>query len=704
MMNALMLAAFAVLGYLIVTTPLDLAWQGLTALGFVVGALLLKRSGRHVATFSLMALSVLASSRYLWWRITETLPIGQGFDPFELALSLGLVAAEVYAYVILLFGYFQTARPLKRKPVPMPDDLDRWPTVDVFIPTYNEPLAVVRPTILAALALDWPRDRLKIHVLDDGRRDEFKQFCVSAGVAYITRPDNKHAKAGNINAALAKTQGELIAIFDCDHIPTRSFLQMTVGVMVDDPRVSLVQTPHHFFSPDPFERNLGNFRKIPNEGELFYGLIQDGNDFWNAAFFCGSCAVLRRTALEEIGGIAVETVTEDAHTSLKMHARGWKSAYINVPQAAGLATESLSAHVGQRIRWARGMAQIFRVDNPFLKRGLAWGQRVCYANAMMHFMFGLPRIVFLTAPLGYLLLGADIIQAQALMVLAYAMPHIVLATMTNSHLQGPFRHSFWSEAYETVLAIFILGPVLLAMVNPKLGKFNVTAKGGVVDRDYFDKDIARPYYLLFLLNVIGITVGLIRIAVGDGQNQDTLLLNIGWTLYNLVIIGCALAVASERRQVRHAPRILVELNAEIRLPGEFDSYGIRTRDASQSGLAFDPPEELPLALGDEVEICLLSGRMDVWIPARVTRQVEGRIGVEYDALTILQESALVYALFGRADAWIQWRDNRDPDRPLVALREVFRYGLLGAYRFGEWFVRDFISRLWRRSPALPAPQ
>lgn len=171
----------------------------------------------------------------------------------------------------------------------------------------------------------------------------------------------------------------------------------------------MMQTPHHFFSPDPFERNLGRFRRTPNEGTLFYGLLQDGNDMWDATFFCGSCAVLRRTALDEVGGIAVETVTEDAHTSLRLHRRGWTSAYIRIPQAAGLATESLSAHIGQRIRWARGMVQIFRLDNPLFGKGLKLAQRICYANAMLHFLSGIPRLIFLTAPLAFLLMHAYII-------------------------------------------------------------------------------------------------------------------------------------------------------------------------------------------------------------------------------------------------------------------------------------------------------
>ncbi|MGQ4565618.1 glycosyltransferase family 2 protein, partial [Acinetobacter baumannii] len=136
------------------------------------------------------------------------------------------------------------------------------------------------------------------------------------------------AKAGNINNALKQATGEFVAIFDCDHVPTRSFLQLTMGWFFKDKKLAMLQTPHHFFSPDPFERNLGRFRQTPNEGTLFYGLVQDGNDMWDATFFCGSCAILRRSALDEIGGIAVETVTEDAHTSLRLHRRGHTSAYI----------------------------------------------------------------------------------------------------------------------------------------------------------------------------------------------------------------------------------------------------------------------------------------------------------------------------------------------------------------------------------------
>lgn len=685
--------------WLFISTPLSLQWQAFTALvTIIVGLLLRRRRGGEWITHLMVALSVLSTSRYLFWRITETLPLGEGFDTIDRLFALGLILAECYMWGVLVLGFFQSIRPLRRRPVALPEDPEQWPTVDVFIPTYDEPLHVVRPTVLAALALDWPKHKFRVHVLDDGRRPDFARFCAEVGAQHITRPDNKHAKAGNINHALSLTDGDFIAIFDCDHIPTRSFLQMTAGAMVNDPKLSLVQTPHHFFSPDPFERNLGTFRQVPNEGELFYGLLQDGNDFWNATFFCGSCALLRREALDEIGGIAVETVTEDAHTSLKMHRRGWRSAYINIPQAAGLATESLSAHVGQRIRWSRGMAQIMRIDNPLFGPGLSLAQRLCYFNAMAHFLYGIPRLVFLTAPLAYLLLDAKVIVAQGLMIAVYALPHLFMAVLTNSRLQGAWRHSFWAEVYETVLAVFIIIPTTLALLNPRLGKFNVTAKGGLVDRDYFDGDIARPYYVLCLLNAVGLIVGAVRIFAPDVDvDVDTLLLNMFWSIYNLIMLGAALSVASERRQLRRSVRVKVRLPVSVRRVGDRGpGLASFSQDLSYGGLAVEWLPELAALgakAGERIEVALIPGRRPVWMPATVRRTTTKRLAVEFEPLDLAQESQLVYALYGRADAWLHWRGVHHRDHPLRALGSVFKFGYMGMIKFFRWGIGNLMRNL-----------
>jgi cellulose synthase (UDP-forming) len=683
-----------------ISTPLSITQQTLMGAVTLFLALWLNRMDGRLASLVMITLSVLVSTRYMYWRLTETLGWGMSHrDWIDTFFSVGLVAAEMYAFIVLFLGYFQVLWPLQRKPLALPKQIEEWPTVDIYIPTYNEPLSVVRPTILASMEVDWPADKLRIYVLDDGRRAEFKQFCDEVGVTHITRADSKHAKAGNLNRAMTKTQGEFIAIFDCDHIPTRSFLQVAMGWMIKDPKLAMMQTPHHFFSPDPFERNLGTFRKVPNEGELFYGLLQDGNDFWNATFFCGSCAVLRRTALDDVGGIAVETVTEDAHTALKMHRKGWKTAYLNLPQAAGLATESLSAHVGQRIRWARGMAQIFRTDNPFIAKGLSIGQRFCYANAMLHFFYGLPRLVFLTAPLSYLFFEAHIIEASALAIAAYAAPHLVHANITNSRLQGAFRHSFWAEVYETVLATYILLPTTMALINPKLGTFNVTVKGGMVDKGYFDRSIARPYLILLALNVVGFCFGAVRFVYFNTHELDTVLLNMFWTVYNSVILGAAVAVAWESQQIRRTIRVAVALPAKLRLP-DGQIVDCTTRDISEGGTALTVGGMSHFTSGTEIEVALLPQYKLVWTKAKIVRSVEGMMSLNFLPLNLEQERQLVFTIFGRADAWMEWSTNRRQDRLGQSFGEVARYGVSGVARIVHLGITNFVATMKKNKAAI----
>lgn len=674
--RVLLAIAAGLLFALVISVPLELAEQMLFSAATFAAALLLRKTPGRLTTLAMIVLSVTASSRYIYWRVTDTI----GFENLlDAVFGFGLVLAELYAFAVLLIGYFQTAWPLQRKPVPMPADMASWPSVDVFVPTYNEPLEVVKQTVFSAMGLDWPVDRLRVYVLDDGKRDEFRDFCAELGVGYITRDNNAHAKAGNINEALKVTEGEYVAIFDCDHIPTRSFLQICMGWFFKDPKLSMMQTPHVFFSPDPFEKNLDTFHAMPNEGELFYGIVQDGNDLWNASFFCGSCAVIKRAPLLEVGGIAVETVTEDAHTALKLNRRGYNTAYLEIPQAAGLATESLSGHVGQRIRWARGMAQICRIDNPMLGPGLQFGQRLCYLNAMLHFFYGLPRLVFLTAPLAYLLFGAHVFQATALMISAYALPHLAHASITNSRIQGRFRYSFWNEVYESVLAWYIMRPVLVAFLNPKLGKFNVTAKGGVVEEAYFDWSIARPYLLLLLANLVGFAVGIGRLAFESEVEATTLAINMLWTAYNIILASASLAVASETRQVRGTPRVAATIPASIRFANG-RTLVCATEDFSQNGLGLIVPAQAAPPVGSEIEVSLFRDDREASFPASVTFSANGRLGVQFQDLSLAQQAELAALTFARADAWIATWGNRERDKPLTSLGSVMRVGAMG---FGQ---------------------
>jgi len=660
----LVIAGVFLLGIVIIT-PLDLVSQALFAVLTVVAMLVIKGHPSRGVTLVLITLSIVLSSRYIWWRLTDTM---QFASVFEACLGIGLIMAELYAWLVLVLGYIQTAWPLRRPPVAMPEDVVAWPTVDLFIPTYNEPLSVVETTVYGALSIDYPLDKLQIYILDDGRREEFREFAEAAGVGYITREDNLHAKAGNLNHALTQTNGELLALFDSDHVPTRAFLQLTIGWFMRDPRLALVQTPHHFYSPDPFERNLRGAATVPNEGQLFYGLIQDGNDLWNASFFCGSCAVIRRTAVEEIGGFATQTVTEDAHTALRLHRAGWSSAYLRLPLAAGLATERLAIHVGQRMRWARGMTQIFRVDNPVLGRGLKIGQRICYLNAMLHFFFGLPRFVFLTAPLCYLMFRLNIIAASGLMIVAYAAPHLIHSTVTNSRLQSRYRHSFWGEIYESVLALYILKPTLMTLVNPKRGRFNVTEKGGLLPRDYFDYKIVRPHLIIAALLVAALGIGVTRWFFNSFQDTEVLVLNVAWAIFNLLTVGAAIAAGRETRQLRSSVRLGLQVPGVVHLPSGH-TIVTQSRNLSTAGGYFVAPQSNEVMPGEFVQIEMPIGERTTVLPARVIAWDDEALRVAFDELTLRQQRDLVRIVLCRADAWLDWEEH-PIDRPLRSVREI----------------------------------
>ena len=694
--------------FLCYTAVLPLAWPGQLRLAIllILAALWANRSSTsHIATLTLLLLSLYSTFRYGFWRAATIVAFFR--DPFihwsagDAFLILVLFLAELYAFLTLGLGYLQVLWPLRRMPVPLPDDPADWPAVDLLIPTVDESLTVLRPTVLAALNIDWPAEKLHVYILDDGDREQVRFFAEEAGAGYIARSERTHAKAGNLNHALPQLQSTYIAVFDSDHVPTRSFLQLTMGWMLRDSRLAMLQTPHHFYSPDPFERNLGQFRSVPAEGELFYRVLQEGNDFWNAASFCGSCAILRRSSLDQVGGFASETLTEDAHTSLRLQMDGWNTAYLNIPQAAGLATERLSSYIRQRIRWAQGMLQVLRLENPLTAPGLSAGQRLCYFHAMAHFLFALPRLIFLTAPIVYLLFGSTVLPGFWGAILAYAVPHLLLSFLCSNRVQGRHRHAFWDQVYETVLAPFLLFPTLAALFSSGSRRFEVTRKGGTVDRDYFDRRIAWPYLLLLALNLAGVFCAIARLIhlprfhvparlgflnwpahLYAPHQAGIVAVNLVWVLWNIVLLGVAIAVARETQQRRESIRLSVKLPSDILLPGGSMLQGV-TSDLSYGGVRTHVSGNAHIAPGDSIKFVfpLLDG--SATIPATVVAYGSGELRARFDRLSLQEDESLVTLLYSRADSWLQSDTHPDPLHPLRSLARLLRLSLRGILGIGR---------------------
>ncbi|EGD59978.1 putative cellulose synthase [Novosphingobium nitrogenifigens DSM 19370] len=635
---------------LTITVPLNFKEQWQFAGVTVLGAMLLSRRPGRKVTVTVGLLSLLVSTRYMFWRTTQTLSFG---TPLEFLLGSTLYLAELYAWVILFLGFIQMSWPLDRPVIEIEGEPENWPTVDVYIPTYNESLAIVRNTVFAAMDMDYPAGRFRVFILDDGRRPEFRAFARAAGCGYITRDNNLHAKAGNLNAAMKKTDGELIAIFDCDHVPTRAFLQLTVGWFQKDKRLAVLQTPHYFYSPDPVQRNLATVKDMPGEGELFYGPVQEGNDLWNATFFCGSCAIIRREALMETNGFAGETVTEDAHTALKLQRTGWNTAYINARLSAGLATERLVLHIGQRIRWARGMTQILRIDNPLFGPGLSWQQRLCYLNAMLHFQFPLPRIVFLTSPMAYLLFGQNIIHASATQIFSYALPHLFCAAAASKRQHKGDRRPFWGEVYETILAFHLVKPTVMTWFQPRKGKFNVTDKGDLLDQTFFDWAIVQPHLICIGLIAGSVLLGFVKLIFFPQMfniQLDSLALNTAWATFSLIILLAAVSVARESRQARQDLRIPAELPVNVYLASGHVVAG-KTFNVSMGGAAIVLPAEVTAKDLQVTHIALAMGDEVLSLPVDTVRAQGGRAYLRFKPLDMMASRQLVRAVMGRADAW-----------------------------------------------------
>ncbi len=653
---------------LVIVAPMSTHNQFIFGITMIVASLLAGAiSNKHYVNLTILLVAVVSSTRYMFFRITQTLEFPSWIDMF---FGYVLLSAEVYYYLVLLLAFFQLSWSLKRKIVPLPEDVSKWPTVDVYIPTYNEPMDVVRDTVLAAQCLEYPKDKLKIYLLDDGKRKEFAAFATEANVGYITRTNNIHAKAGNLNHAMPLTDGELIAIFDCDHIATKVFLQSTVGAFIKDKNLALIQTPHHFYSPDPFQRNLYLGRDIPPENDLFYGPIQRGNDNWNAAFFCGSCAVIRRKALESIGGFAVETVTEDAHTALRLQRKGWNTAFLDHILSGGLATERLVLHLQQRNRWARGMVQIFRLDNPMLGRGLTLAQRLCYLSATSYYFFAIPTLIFIMNPMLYLLFGISIVRGSVSLLLAYALPHLILSIYANSRLYGSSRHSFWGLVFDFTLAFHLILPTIVTLFSPYRGKFNVTDKGDTVEKAFFDATSVRPQMITVGLLIFAMVFGTIKLFLPsyfDAKVEPTVL-NIFWCTFNLIMLIAAICVGRETANKRKMVRLYIETPVNVYQQSGTVSHTIM-RDLSMSGCRVDNFEngEIDIEKDPITHIELHTDYADFCVEVeRISSENEDEKFIRMHFVNIDTDSRreFVRLLFARANTWVRPEYKRD--NPIVS--------------------------------------
>ncbi|HSI83198.1 MAG: UDP-forming cellulose synthase catalytic subunit [Candidatus Methylacidiphilales bacterium] len=672
-------AAAAAIAWLAII-PTDTYAQLITA-SLIMTALMVARrfniagAMREVFLF----LAAYLSLRYFFWRTFNTLVY---FDPISFVLALMLYGAEIYGIVIYLLGLFVNIYPLDRVSPKLPDNPDEWPGVDIFIPTYNEDPSIIELTLFAVVQLDYPKHRYTVNLCDDGgtdqkcndavpakaaaaraRRKELSEMCDRIGAKYCTRAKNLHAKAGNVNSAFNATSNDLVLILDVDHVPTRDILRRTVGLFLEDPKLFLVQTPHFFLNPDPIEKNLDTFKVMPNESEMFYSVIQRGLDFWNAAFFCGSAAVLRRKYLAEVGGISGDTITEDAETALLLHSRGYTSAFIRQPMVAGLSPETLGGFMVQRSRWAMGMVQIFLLKNPMLLKGLNLGQRLCYLNCCFFWFFAYGRLVYMVAPLGFLILGLKVYNASVMEFFAYAIPHMLAAMFISDFLYGRVRWSFISELYELIQAPYTMPSIIQVLMNPRAPTFIVTPKGEQLDKDFISP-LGTPFYTLLFGTIIGLCFGLYK-YIHYPMDRSVIVITMAWCTLNLVMIFAAIGVMFERRQRRAWPRIPENLKGTLEVNDQIEKVtvdevamgGLRVLISLPLYRKLKPGQALILNVeSSQTDPLMLTFHMKI-LKKRIVYGVPHLI-IQFDYQNDAERKSAVVLIYGDSDRWLRFQEVR----------------------------------------------
>ncbi|MDP2707243.1 MAG: glycosyltransferase family 2 protein, partial [Burkholderiales bacterium] len=462
------------------------------------------------------------------------------------------------------------------------------------------------------------------------------------------------------------------------------------GLFVRDEKLFLVQTPHFFISPDPIEKNLQVFERMPAENEMFYSVIQHGLDFWNGAFFCGSAGVLRRKHLDEVGGMSSASITEDAETSLLLHRHGYNSAYINHPMISGLQPATYTDFVVQRLRWTQGMVQIFVLSNPLSVKGLNFSQRLSYLSSSFFWFFGYARVIFLVAPAAYLLLSLRVYDANLGEVLVYAVPHLIAGLLVNHYLFGGVRWAFVSELYEIMLSLFSLPIIIRVLMNPHAPKFIVTPKGEQVSQDFISK-LATPFYVIYAVTLVACAMGVYRFFEYPFE-RDTIYVTMAWELLNLIVLSAALGALYERRQRRAAPRMPANIDAQLQFDGQ-PLIQCNISDLSGNGALLSVSESAfaPVKGVQRAELVVTNpalrkvSRLHVIIrSARATGSGRAAVGLEFSPESQNEKLETVSLVFGDSERWvrfIQTRSNKRQDQRQGILKSFLIMLMLGI-KFG----------------------
>ncbi|SCY80934.1 cellulose synthase (UDP-forming) [Microvirga guangxiensis] len=516
----------------------------------------------------LLGLTAFLGWRYMLWRITETVPSSETAGIVDVVFGWTFVGIEALCLVSSTLAYMFLTRRKDRH-----EEADRnlgwWgsnpPRIDLYIATYNEELEVLERTLAGAQALDYPN--VRVFVLDDGRREWLAEVCKRYGAEHRTRPHNNHAKAGNINYTLLQRlkdedAPDFVAVLDADFVPHRNFVRRAVALF-HDPSVGLVQTPQHFFNPDPIQHNLYIASAYPDEQRFFFEHLEPARDAWGIAVCCGTSSMVRVSALKEIGGLPTESVTEDFLLTIRLDSHGYRTIYLNEALTEGLAPEGLHEYVVQRGRWCLGMMEIVRnVYNPLTSTQLRFMQRVSLLDSALFWTTTFPfRLISLVCPLLYWYFGIIVVEASLTDITSYYLPYYAAVLITLNWISGGLIWPVLNDVSQLIAAWPITRAAAMGLFVKGPHKFRVTAKGGDRTKTVVQWPMMKPFAIFFGLTVLGLLLPLMSETAFTNVSRagDGIRIILFWTIYNLLVLAITMLVCVERPRANRPQRESVEM-------------------------------------------------------------------------------------------------------------------------------------------------
>ncbi len=623
------------------------------------------------------------TGRYIVWRSLTTLnltdPLNGVFSLWLFSLEMLMLASSTIQLILMLNVKERGKQASQLASTVISGQFT--PSVDILIPTYNEPAFILRRTIIGCQAINYTNKT--VYLLDDTKRPEIEQLAAELGCEYITRPTNCHAKAGNLNHALAQTASELIAVFDADFIPTKNFLIHTVGFFQNE-TVALVQTPQTFYNADPIAHNLGLENVLTPEEEVFYRQIQPIRDGVGGVVCAGTSFVVRRRALEDIGGFVTGSLSEDYFTGIRLSAKGYQVIYLNEKLSAGLAAENIADHAAQRLRWARGTLQAFFVkENPLTIPGLQPIQRLAHLEGLLHWFTSFSRIGFLIMPLAYSFLGVIPLRANIAETLYFFLPYYVMQLSVFSWLNYRSRSAMLSDIYSLALCFPLAVTVMQVMLNPFSQSFRVTPKGVLRDRYAFNWSLAWPLIVLFIATAVSLwrNLGMWLMytpwMTGITPANAGLFRGIGlawiWSVYNLLLLGVSLLILVD--VPKPDPYEWFDLQRVVRIDiADRTFWGVTTR-MSEVGALVTVTEvaEFPSSPHSPISVTLEIMEEKLQLAGTIANTDQSgelfTMRIAFDSPNLEQHRRLVELLYCRPG---QWRHRETPGelRSLLLLFKI----------------------------------